>query len=117
MIIEAKQKSVNANTLYYSISAADKREILNVLTEFLALTIEAAQHDKELRTSIWAAVRDLPRGSNGMNSPCSFVAGLIAQHVENARRDFSSRQLDGLDILLPNICSALGRQTISIRRT
>lgn len=114
--IEATAKSTAANTTYYSIAPGDKRAILNVLTEFLAVMVEEAQFDSELQSAFWSSLKDLPRGNKGKNSVPSFVAGLIAQHARNPRRDFSARQLDGLDLLLPNICAAMNTEDVQIVR-
>ena len=114
--IEATAKSTAANTTYYSIAPGDKRAILNVLTEFLAVMVEEAQFDSEIQSAFWSSLNDLPRGTKGKNSVPSFVAGLIAQHARNPRRDFSARQLDGLDLLLPNICASLDCEDIQVIR-
>lgn len=114
--IEAQAKSTAANTTYYSIQPGDKRALLNLLTEFLAVMVEEAQFDRELQGAFWSGMSDLPRGTRGRNSVSSFLGGIITQHIRNPRRDFSSRQLDGLDLLLPNICAALGVPDIQVLR-
>jgi hypothetical protein len=100
-IINYQPKITSAKTEYVELDTEDHTWLKTELIRWLARMSETQADPDELWKIIhqqyWSrTTKNLPRGRAGLNSPSSYVAGLINNLVFGDQRDFTLRQLDGI---------------------
>lgn len=103
-IIKYIPKQTGARTEYLEITSEDHAWLLTEIIKAQCLMDQLDQSrdpDTEWIRDSWWHRRDprLPRGSEGPNSPASFIAGVIWNHQfkEPPQRDVSRPQVEGLE--------------------
>jgi len=95
-------KVTSARTEYREIDASDLAEIQQQLIRWMAFMCEMdMSHNEDLRAvreQWWhRRTKSLPSGREGMNTPASFIGGLINNMLFGQQRDLSDRQMDGIE--------------------
>lgn len=86
------------NTRYLTISTVDKGRILNRLTNNFYRMLEEAAHDHKMMTVLtWPDPTFLKNANGDENNLMSFLSGVLGQHA-TANRDFSVRQIKGIEL-------------------
>jgi hypothetical protein len=94
-------KSTAARTTYVEIPDEELAWLKTELIRWLARMAETQNDPDELwrviHSQYWSRrTKSLPKHRNGLNSPSSYVAGLINNLVFGDQRDFTERQLEGI---------------------
>jgi len=85
-------------TRYLTISTADKGRILSRLTNNFYRMLEEAAHDHTKLNVLTHSDPVFLKNSQGeINNLMSFLSGVLGQHAV-AQRDFSVRQIDGIEL-------------------
>lgn len=95
-------KITHANTTYVDI---DKQDMLWLQTELIRYLSVMGEIDNHKNTDLqqimkfywYKKTKTLPRGINGMNSPLTFVSGLVNNLVFGTQRDLSTVVLDSIE--------------------
>ena len=92
----------SANTEYRDISEEDMSWVREQMIRYLARMGEVdAQHEGDLydiNKEYWHRRRKtLPRGRFGPNTPCSFISGLVNNLIFGTQRNFTDKQMAGLE--------------------
>lgn len=94
-------KITAAKTQYNSISATDMLYIQNYCIRYLALMGEVSiNQNEDLQQFVkqyWTKRnKTLPKGKNGLNTPQSFISGLLNNLMYGTQNDLSDIQMDAL---------------------
>jgi hypothetical protein len=94
-------KNTAARTTYVELNEQDTAWLKTELIRWLARMSETQADPNELwriiHNQYWSKrTKTLPKGRNGLNSPASFVGGLINNLLFGEQRDFTDRQLEGI---------------------
>lgn len=97
-------KATSARTEYREIDEKDMAEIQQQMIRWLAVMSEAdMSHDEDVRAvreQFWHRRLDaLPKGKEGLNTPASFIGGLVNNMIFGEQRDFSSRQMEAIEYI------------------
>jgi hypothetical protein len=100
-LIPYQPKLTAAKTTYVELDTDDFHWLKTELIRWLATMGETQNNPDELwqliHTQYWSRrTKTLPKGRNGLNSPSSYVSGLINNLVFGEQRDFTQTQLDGI---------------------
>jgi hypothetical protein len=100
-MITYQPKITAAKTVYVELNTEDHTWLKTELIRWLATMGETQNNPDELwqviHTQYWSrTTKSLPKGRNGLNSPSSYVSGLINNLVFGEQRDFTVNQLDGI---------------------
>jgi hypothetical protein len=103
-IIEYTLKDTAARTQYVTIDDQDLDWLKAQLIQYLAVIAELdSTHDEDQRyfREQWCHRRQktLPKGRNGLNTPASYIGGLVSNTVFGEQRDFTRHQLDAVEII------------------
>jgi hypothetical protein len=90
-----------AKTVYVELDTDDHVWLKTELIRWLARMAETQNDPDELwrviHSQYWSKrTRTLPKSKTGLNSPSSYVGGLINNLVFGEQRDFTERQLEGI---------------------
>lgn len=99
MIIEYYIKPVDANTVYIDIDTQDKSYILHWLTVFLADMCELMTTNTDYIRQLLSKNKNLPKNKNGRNSILGFAGGIVSQHQNNSKKNFTQAQISGIEYL------------------
>jgi hypothetical protein len=105
-------KITNSKNEYRAILPEDMQFLQTELIRWLSvmgeLSISKDADSKWVSQHFWLKrTETLPKGKNGLNSPCSFVSGLLNNLLFGEQRDLSSVQMDSLENLSALIGSCL----------
>lgn len=100
-MIKYRPKTTSANTTYVELFEEDHAWLKTELIRWLALMSEQQGSDSELWSVIqyqyWSKrTKTLPKGKLGLNSPQSFIGGLINNLVFGTQRDFTESQTEAV---------------------
>lgn len=101
-------KTTSASTVYLQLEDSDLAMLKSELIRWLSLMSESTTIDNDDWQQILAMYwrrrsRSLPRGANGLNSPESFIAGLINNLVFGTQRDISEIQMEAVRDISNNL--------------
>ena len=86
--------------VYAGISKIDRDLVLDTLSNGLFDVLQRSNYDQQTKTDIYTQhemFRKQTAVSNRTdNCMASFVAGVLEQHKQNAQKDFSVKQLEGI---------------------
>ena len=86
--------------VYAGISKIDRDLVLDTLSNGLFDVLQRSNYDQQTKTDIYTQhemFRKQTAVSNKQNnSMASFIAGVLEQHKQNAQKDFSVKQLEGI---------------------
>jgi hypothetical protein len=99
-------KITSARTEYREIDSEDQQWLQVELVRWLALIGELDQtHDEDIRLfrdSWWhRKSKDLSKGREGPNSPCSIIAGIVNNMMfkDTPQRDFTEKQMRDIEYI------------------
>ena len=97
-------KATSARTEYREIDPSDLAEIHQQLIRWLAIMSELdMSHDEDMRAvreQFWhRRTKVLPSGKEGMNTPASFIGGIVNNMMFGEQRDISARQMEGIEYI------------------
>lgn len=100
-VITYRLKNTLARTEYLELDPEDAAWLKTELIRWLARMSEMGSDSSELwrlvHSEYWhKRTKTLPKGRNGMNSPVSFVGGMIMNLLFGDQRDFTIRQTEGI---------------------
>lgn len=103
-IIKYTIKQTNANTEYIQLDQQDTVWLKNELMRILSLMGElhvVNNHDlQQIINSWWTKKqRNLPKGRHGLNTPQSFISGLINNTMFGTQYNLSTQVLESLEII------------------
>lgn len=95
-------KNVQKGFAYCDIHPTEMQEILIIMMRWVTQMGELSNStNKEVKLFInqwWYAVdKKLPKGRNGMNTPCSFISGILTNLLFGVQRDLSTLQMSGIE--------------------
>ena len=101
-IIKYIPKNTLANTEYRSVNEVDMafihEQILRYLSRMGELDMEHEGDLYDLNRDWWHKRRKtLPKGRQGANTPCSYIAGMANNLIWGDQRDLSNKQMDALE--------------------
>ena len=94
-------KNTSANTNYREVNVEDMAFVQEQLIRWLAIMGELGtsrnEDDKWVCSQWWhKRTETLPKGKQGQNTPCSFVAGMISNLMFGNQRDLTEKQMDAI---------------------
>jgi hypothetical protein len=94
-------KITSARTVYVELESEDTAWLKTEMIRWLARMSETQNDPNDLwqviHNQYWSKpTKTLPKGRNGLNSPASYVGGLINNLVFGEQRDFTQAQLEGI---------------------
>jgi hypothetical protein len=121
--IEYTLKSTSANTQYVTINRDDmtfiQAQFIKYLTTFGELPLYNTVDTKLVIKDYWTKIhKHLPRSKYGMNSPVTFISGLLNNMLYGKSKDFTIHVLPGIELLsneIYEILQALGEEDERIR--
>lgn len=95
-------KVTSARTEYRELDPKDLSAIHQQLIRWLAFMSEAdMSHNEDVRAvreQWWhRRTKSLPSGKEGMNTPASFIGGIVNNMIFGEQRDLSDRQMEGIE--------------------
>lgn len=101
-------KITSANTQYNTIDSKDMTWLLKELMRYQALVAEISTHPNEdlqsyIKQYYRKRTKTLPKGKNGLNSPDSFVGGVINNLAFGNQNDLSDIQMDAISNISYNM--------------
>lgn len=95
-------KQTNANTEYVEIHIDDmtwlKQELQRYLSLFAELDNSRNSDIQQILKNYWYKTdKNLPKGKDGINSPVSFIGGLVNNLNYNGQRDLSTKVLKPIE--------------------
>lgn len=111
-IIKYIPKVTNAKTQYVDIDANDMLWLQSELIRYLTTMGELDGHrNNDIRQLLkhWWYKRTsmLPKGTNGQNSPLTFVSGILNNIMWGNQRNLSTIQMESLEYISSMICQFL----------
>jgi hypothetical protein len=98
-----------ANTTYTEMSDEDFEIVKAVLMKVAAVICESSnstsEEGKEAFKEFNKRTKELPKGKNGLNTIASFTGGVINNIVFGTQRDFTVKQLDGIEYVTAALSS------------
>lgn len=105
-IIKYMPKITSARTEYREISDLDHQWLIESQSRWMVRMgqlDQAASEDQRIVREHWwhRRTKTLPRGRQGLNTPCSFVSGCLWNMLwsQTLQRDFTQHQMEGLEII------------------
>lgn len=101
-------KVTSANTQYNTIQKDDMTWLLKELMRYQALVGELSIHPNEdlqqyIKQWYRKRTKTLPKGKNGLNSPESFISGLLNNLAFGSQNDLSDIQMDAIQNISNNM--------------
>jgi hypothetical protein len=111
-IIHYTPKITNAKTQYVDIDSNDMMWLQTELIRYLSTMGELDGHrnnDVKQMLKQWWYKRTslLPKGTNGQNSPLTFVSGVLNNILWGNQRNLSTIQMDSLEYISSMMCQFL----------
>lgn len=96
------EKHVQRGLAYCEISQHEMQEIQIEMIRWVGMCGELSNSkNREVRSFIndwwFAHDKQLPKGRNGLNTPYSFISGIISNLLFGTQRDLSTLQMDGIE--------------------
>jgi hypothetical protein len=113
-------KATSARTEYREVEASDLADIQQQLIRWLAFMSELdMSHDEDMRAvreQFWhRRTKSLPSGKEGMNTPASFIGGIVNNMIFGQQRDLSARQMEGIEYVSKWMAELDPEQSVSYR--
>lgn len=113
-------KVTSAKTEYREIDPSELAEVHQQLIRWLAIMSEAdMSHDEDIRAvreQFWhRRTKSLPSGKEGMNTPASFIGGIVNNMMFGTQRDLSDRQCEGIEYVSKWMAEIDSEKSVSFR--
>jgi hypothetical protein len=113
-------KATTARTEYREIEATELADIHQQLIRWLAFMSELdMSHDEDMRAvreQFWhRRTKSLPSGKEGMNTPASFIGGVVNNMMFGTQRDLSDRQCEGIEYVSKWMAELDPEKSVSFR--
>lgn len=102
--IEYEPKNTQARTQYNKINNKDMEYLLDLFTRYMSLMGELRNNkDKNysnLTNEYWSSKnKHLPKGIEGLNTPESFISGMLNNMKYGSQYDLSDTQMNAIEII------------------